>query len=445
MRFIFSFFAFIFALLYRLSGWDFVPISYLLTIGIYEFVKAFKSRHFSSPFFIFILGWVFPLAIAFIPYRKYVFTADPLGKSVKILGLLVIGVFYLIGSIFIISNILPRTYRLEYEKKIKGICLPAWLIIILYGISNAGYLIAVVSSNFRIPLFQEYVTQAAQNFFSVRGSASLFHFGDVGLLFSVIRLFQIGKSGLSRKKFSSIIIITLSLLYLAELILYGKRMGILIALMSSLVVFSVFHKITFKFILVASFSLILIVLGNAYTRVVYGYNEFWKDKDFHCISNIWEFTLLQPVRYTHQTYCRLNQIIERRETATKGFGKYTFMSILSSSEKKKAEHLDKFYLNIKKGKMVSFLGPPVMDGGLTFGLIWSGFLFSLLWFLYTVRFSVAGLILYSRLAADFTFLWTGNFFDRGLFYTIALIIITLFTLEVTAKSSKHTHPVKYVN
>ena len=73
---------------------------------------------------------------------------------------------------------------------------------------------------------------------------------------------------------------------------------------------------------------------------------------------------------------------------------------------------------------------------MAFGLMWSGFLFSLLWFLYTVRFSVAGLILYSRLAADFTFLWTGNFFDRGLFYTIALIITALFTLEAASRSAK---------
>jgi hypothetical protein len=436
MRLIFSFSAFVLALLYWLSGWDFVVILYLLAIAIYEFVKAFKSRHFSSPFFIFLLGWTFPLALAHLPYKKYVFTYEPLGQTVKVLGLLVIGLFYLIGATFITSDLLPRTFLHEGAKRIKGIRLSRSLIIIFYMISNVGFSIAIISSNFVIPIFEEDIVQAAKEFLAVRGSATLFHFGDAALLFSAIRLFQVGKAGLSRKELSSILIVILSLLYLGELVLYGKRMGILVALMSLFIILSMFYKVSRKLILAGVFSIILIVLGNGYVRAVYGYNKFWKDADFHAISNIWEYTLLQPLKYTHQTFNRLNRIIEERKNATRGFGKYTFMDVLSFSEEKKAEHLDKFYLNIKRGAMVSFLGPPVMDGGIIFALIWASFLFYIFWFLYTIRYTVIGVLLYARFAADVAFIWTGNFFHRGLFYTIILIIIALFTLEVAARRVK---------
>lgn len=381
-----------------------------------ELLELASRRRLVTPNALFTLGWTVPFGLAQIPVRSFYLDALPVSQSAELTGIIVIGVFYLAGSFAQLMTRRPTALRLGQS----NIHVSTLVIVVFMVVSNVGYLVALRANQFQFPLLASHVSEAARTFFDPLGSATLFKFGEIGLVLAVLRLGAL--VGVQGRWKTRLALVAVTLVYLAEELLYGKRMGFLLSVLLASILVSTFSHLRIRRYHVALSVLVVVgvVLGNAYVRSLYGYREFWQGHSFNTVSSPLEFTLLQPPLYVHGAFAALGRVIDD-PARSPSWGRYTFGPDVRSAFSQPANAYESLR---HRGKMVTFLGAPVSDFGLPASVVAAGVFFFFFWVLFVLARTPAAATVYALLGSRVAVLWTGNAMI-SLQFAIVLVVTLL--------------------
>jgi len=401
-----------------------MAMAYLVLVVAGEGLIFFVRRNV-TPYTLFTLGWPLPFLIANFPLRSFIFTAEPLNAGVKGFSIIIIVLFY---AVSFLSEGIRQTMTSRAGKIHRptggfnvGPAIPSFMLIALFAVSNAGFLIGLYSAGWKIPLFQAYVTGAAREFFAISGSATLFHAGKVALLLVLVGLIWPHQG--SKSKVMTTLLVLLSVLYIAETVLQGKRMGAITTALAMMALAGAVYRMPRKPIFVIGCFFVAVILGNGFLRAQYGYQQYWEGKHFSAVESSFELALLMPVKYTHGAFYNLDNLLEKWHVTADNLGDYTICPIIndaygnSRSVYNRARELN---------QMVPAMGASIEEGGAKEGILWAFVVFSMVWLFYALRFSKWGLIVYALFASEIGVLWTGNFISRAFIYQYIIIFTFWF-------------------
>ena len=291
-------------------------------------------------------------------------------------------------------------------------------------LSNLGFLAAAAASGFRFPLFQADVTTAAADFFGLRGSASLFDVGKVGVLFCAWWIVHLSRRRGGRLRTAATVV--LALVYVAEQLLIGKRMGLLLSLGALGILLATRRVLRPRHVAAAALLAIVFVTANAYTRAKPYFETGWRNEDVSALSDLWQLAALQPVVYVTETFANLGTVApERLDPRRRAWTDHVFRR---AGEEELAAPTDA-YLELRgRGKMVPFVGAGMASGGTMAGLLLTVLFAAIAWIAYAWSQRSVGVIVYADLGARYLVVWTGNFLVNGgtyynLAYTAALLAL----------------------
>ena len=245
-------------IIYALSANVFLLCFFLCLFIIYEIYFAFRNRLFIAPDFLFTCGWTLPLLIAQYPVYKLVNIVEPSGYYGNLLSLSVLCVFY------VVQIVKPRgKFNLGFDK----IRISYWFPIIFFLISNLGFILALYSNNWIIPVFQVQVTDSAKDFFYFPGTSTIFNLATVGVIYTLLIFYKHeGKVSIKIK-----LLIFFIFLYLIELVLYGKRMGVMLFLI--FILLSLIPLLSRRKIIKYGLYILIFFLANAFLRLGFAFKE----------------------------------------------------------------------------------------------------------------------------------------------------------------------------
>ncbi len=391
----------------------------LILFFLSEIYDAFKNKSFVAPDFLFALGWILPLLIAQYPVNEIVHIVQNTGFKANLLSICIICVFYLL------QIIKPRG---RFDIGLHSIRVSYWFSILFFFLSNIGFIIALYFNGWTIPLLQTQITDSAKDFFQFPGTATLFNLGALGVIYTLLLYYKNGKKITYRIKF----LIFLSLFFLFELILYGKRMGAMLILI--FILLSLIPLLSRRRIIRYALLIFILFLGNAFLRLGFAFKEYYSE-DNTSVTDIYTFTLLQPILYIQPNFGNLNMILEENRSNLY-LGKYSF-SFLHFLIGEGHINDNNIYNKIKDNayNMRTFIAPFYMDFGFLGSLLMSSILFYIIFTLYALaRGSTFGLIMYSYIASRIPLLFTANLFFEPIFLR-NLAIVLILSLIFQNKSS----------
>lgn len=382
----------------------------LILLLLHEIYDAFKNKSFIAPDFLFSLGWVFPLLIAQYPVNDLVHIVQNTGFKANLLSICIICIFYLV------QIIKPRG---KFDIGLNSIRVSYWFPILFFFLSNIGFVTALYFNGWTIPLFQGQITESARDFFQFPGTATLFNLGALGVIYTLLLYYKNGKKLTYRIK----CLIFLSLFFLFELILYGKRMGAMLMLI--FILLSLIPLLSRKKIIRYAFLILILFLVNAFLRLGFAFKEYYSEANTS-VTDIYTFTLLQPILYIQPNFGNLNMILEEnRSNLYLGKYSFSFLHFLIGEAHIKDNNI---YNKVKDNayNMRTFIAPFYMDFGFLGSLLMSSILFYIIFLLYALaRGSTFGLIIYSYIASRIPLLFTANLFFEPIFLRNLVIILLL--------------------
>lgn len=382
----------------------------LCLLIIYETYSAFRNKLFIAPNFLFTLGWTLPLLIAQYPVNEIVHIVENTGFKGNLLSVGVVFIFYLI------QIIKPKG---RFNIGFNSIQISYWFPILFFFLSNIGFIVALYFNSWIIPVFQVQVTDSARDFFQFPGTATLFNLGSVGVIYTLLIYYKNGRKLTNKLKF----LIFLILLFVIELLFYGKRMGAMLILI--FILLSLIPLLSRKKIVKYAFLIFILFLGNAFLRLNFAFKEYYSTANTS-VTDIYTFTLLQPILYIQPNFGNLNTIVENNKSDLYlGRYSFTFLHFLIGDS-----HIEdnNIYNKVKKKayNMRTFASSFYMDFGFFWSLIMSSILFYLIFVFYSLaKDSTFGLIIYSYFASRIPLLFTANLFFEPIFLRNLLIIFIL--------------------
>lgn len=407
------------------------PVIVLAGVGMILLAEGWhfaRIRRVSSPHALFAIGWLFPFVLAQIPIGSIYFSAEPLSSSAELVGFGVVLAFY--GAGFAADTV-RRVKRWRPREPVPA-KIPTLMVVLLMLASNGGYLWSLAAAHFQIPILAEHVSKAAASFFAPKGSATAFKLGEVGLVLAVLKYTRVSPRSVHR--FSRYVVVGFVLLYLLEELLYGKRMDLLLSILVVAVLFSLRSRVRLKprYLTLGALFLLAVVFGNAYVRSVYDYRAYWQGSTRGAVSGPLELALSQPIWYVHGAFSALGRIVDD-PTRTFTGGVYTFEKHTPADFARPANQYEALR---QKSKMVTFLGAPIADFGVSVSLVATFLSFLCFFLLYTVSSSPTGAALYAIVGSRIAVVWTGNplvsLLSAILLLTTVLVFPTATSLRAVA-------------
>lgn len=399
--------------IYAISANAFLLCFILCLLIIHEIYSAFRKKIFISPNFLFTLGWTLPLLIAQYPVNEIVHIVDNVGFKSNLLSIGVVFIFYLT------QIIQPRG---RFNIGFNSIQISYWFPILCFFLSNLGFILALYFNGWIIPVFQVEITESAKEFFQVPGTATLLHLGNVGVIYTLLIYYKQERKVTKRLK----LFIFLTVIFVIELLLYGKRMGAILVLL--FILLSLIPLLSRKKTVKYAFLIFILFLGNAFLRLNFAFKEYYSTANTS-VTDIYTFTLLQPILYIQPNFGNLNTIVENNKSDLY-LGRYSFPFLHFLIGDSHIED-NNIYNKVKKKayNMTTFVSSFYMD----FGFFGSLIMFSMLFYVIFVFYSLAknssyGLIIYAYFASRIPLLFTANLFFEPIFLRNLLIIFLLFLL-----------------
>ena len=374
------------------------------------------TRRLHHPTTLITIGWILPYALTFLPLHDIVYSLGPPGRVADVIWGLFIVLFYGTGTLV---NLWSRRHRGRTGTDPVLPIAPLSLFLILIVLSHAGFLLALVDSGFTVPLLQPDVTDAAARFFGPQGTASIFNLGRIAMLIGM-GWFLVLRPGDASYRFRPLIGL-LVLLYVGEQLLSGKRMGILLSLMSLGILFSAYGRLRPRILWAAILSLCVVVFLNAYLRAQAIFESAWRNSDISAFSDLWQFVLAQPAIYINETFANLGHLADATANAATAHRAYLWGDISEYLH----NHPDDLFTELRsRGKMTTFLGPALASGGYLLATVWAAIVSGALWLSHAARRHPLGLLVYCYLGAHYTVLWTANFWSgKTLYYNLAVLCL----------------------
>jgi len=385
----------------------------LCLLILYETYSAFRNKLFIAPNFLFTLGWTLPLLIAQYPVNEIVHIVENTGFKGNLISVGVVFIFYLI------QIIKPRG---KFNIGFNSIPISYWFPILLFFLSNIGFILALYFNGWIIPVFQVQVTDSAKDFFQFPGTATLFNLGSIGVIYTLLIYYKNER----KLNYKLIFLCSLTLLFLLELFLYGKRMGVMLTLM--FILLSLIPLLSRKKIVKYAFLIFILFLVNAFLRLDFAFKEYYSEANTS-VTDIYTFTLLQPILYIQPNFGNLNTIVENNKSDLY-LGRYSFPFLHFLIGDSHIED-NNIYNKVKKKayNMRTFVSSFYMDFGFFGSLIMSSMLFYVIFVFYSLaKNSSYGLIIYAYFASRIPLLFTANLFFEPIFLRNLLIIFLLFLL-----------------
>ena len=408
-----------------------VSNKFIILLFIFESLIWLNSDRRITPNILFTIGWYLPAIISFIPLRNLIYSERPLQYEAMFGILLVSAMFYVVSIIMLILMRPIDFYNRTLLFK-KSQC-PLSIIVGLFILSNIGFGIAALSVRFSFPLFQVNITRTAFEYFRIQGSGSLFSMGLIASLLLLLRAIKNGRESiLKRVRGLKLFAYVLFSLYVVELILVGKRMGIILLIISSVAAFGRIYGVRKRTIAYVIIVVATVVVGNGFLRGRFGFSQYWEGKSFNGIQSTAAFSVIQPVLYTRGAFQSLGELIN--DSGIYGHGTlYTF----SNSDGAYLKNADDLFSKMAiKAQMTTAFGAPAFDFGICGIVLWSIVIFTPLWFLYFRSASACMSAFCAIYAASCALLWTGNFLSNPtLYYSLfVLIAINLVVSPISARS-----------
>lgn len=392
----------------------------IVAIAFEQYLKIARDRILHHPTTLLSLGWVFPFALTFLPLDRVFFRISLPGPAADMTWWMFIVLFYLFG--FFVSGKTPMgSDRVNSRYPLPLVHFP--VIALLFILSNIGFIIALASNGFMIPLLQDDVTAAAALFFRLTGTATLFNVGKIALIIGISCLSCHGSHGIGRG-FRTVLLLML-VLFLIEQLLYGKRMGLLMSFGSMAIVASIYDRLNWRVIGISVLLVVIVVVGNAYVRAKPYFESGWDREDVSAFDELWQIAAAQPAIYVNETFANLGHLAENGRS-TAGSGRVYSFNRISDDLIEGPD--DEYSLLRSRGKMTTFLGSAFADGGLPFAAAWAVCTCLIIWGLYLARSSALGVAVYAFLGAKYTVLWTGNMWGTHSTYYNLLGFVLLFSV-----------------
>lgn len=403
----------------------------LLLCVAHALVESFAAMRTSDrapdPVVLFTVGWVLPFVLTYIPVQEMVFRVRPLDRRADLAWLLTYLAFLVcsLGAAVVIGR-RPRGRPTGAE--LPNPPVPWQLVLATLVLSTTGFLAAFAANGFRAPAFQANVTEAAAEFFRIRGTASLFDLGKVGAVFGVWWVVVSGKD--DRRRGQALLLGTAVAIFLVEELLYGKRMGLLLTLLGISIVLAALRVMRARHALVMTTVLALFVTGNAYVRAKPYFDTGWRNEDVSTLSDLWQLALLQPVIYVTETFANLGALSERDLSPART--PYTNYVAGKLSKEELAQPSDLFTDLRSRGRMVPFVGWALASGGIAMAAVWTLLFAAIVWAAYGWSDRGVGLVIYAIIGARYFVVWTGNYLANfGTYYNVAFTLL-LFGLATLA-------------
>lgn len=403
----------------------------LVTLFIFESWMWLISNRRITPNILFTIGWYLPVLISLIPIQNLIYSEKPLQYEAFV-GILLVSVMFYFVSIVLRLCFKPRNTGTS-EFLFKKSQYPLFVIVVLFLISNAGFVIASLNARLAFPLFQGDITRAASEYFGVRGSSTMFSMGLVASLLLLMRAIKISHVSMIRQpKGVELYVYVFFFFYIIELLLGGKRMDLVVVIVSCLAALGRVYGIRKRNLVYAVIVVALVILGNGYLRGRFDFNQYWKGKSFNAVQSMAMYSMVQPVLYTRQAFQNLGDLME--ESGIVGHGTlYTFAEA-SGAYIKEGNNL--FTDLARHGHMTTAFAPSAYDFGILGVVLWSVVIFTALWLLYLKSASVYMSTFYAIFCARFALLWTGNFLSLPSLYYYLVVLIVLNLMLSTLRSSR---------
>ena len=388
-----------------------VIITFLLEFLILTVISP--SRQW-SPRGLLFLGWTTPFLIAQLPLELVIFYIPQITYNAYFIFFVTLGSFYI--AEFLVLKFFSYLGLKEVQITQATVhqaarYAPRFLIIIFCLISCAGYTIALINSGGRIPVFAENVTIAANEFWAVPGSATLFMAARLFFLFLAVRVSWNAIQGSKSGYFSEKPLLFLSLILILLMFSYGKR-SIFIYTFLPVVIFAIaVFRIKFKNIIIILFLTLILFILNAYIRAVYNFDLYWTGQDFHRLESTFTYSILQPFTYVRETFGNLSLVVDSS----------TWLSpqLLDDTA------YEKQALLINRGKIV----PLIATLSASYGILPSIFIVFLIFVSYLCLYVLAKrgfwILIYCILSPGMALLWTSILIDKQGIYRIILIMFLL--------------------
>lgn len=396
-----------------------------------QWIHWSRTRTLHHPSTLFAFGWILPYTLTFLPLQDYVFVVSSPSLTADLAWAAFIVVFHAIG--FLVESAggngdadSPATELFRAPD-----AAAVWTIVLtLFILSNAGFAMALASSGFAVPLFQPNVTDAASAFFGWPGTSTLFNFGRAAIVLGAILILTSQRS--TRSDARLILVAMLLGIFLVEQLLYGKRMGILLALVSVGLVASLHGRIRPRQLAAAVVVMAAIVLVNAYIRAKPIFDLAWQNSNISAFSDLWQYALAQPAIYVTETFNNLGKLADAGAGAPADFRSYLFNGISEVLR----DYPDDLYSDMRsRGKMTTILGSAFADGGDMLAGAWAVLVSVVIWILHALRHHPLGAVVYAYIGAHYCVLWTDNFWLRRSLYDNVLIMALVYLMVAAVRGS----------
>ena len=397
----------------------------LLAYVVYTVVEAVQRvvRHPGTPdpVVLFTIGWVAPFALTWIPVERVIFRVEPLSRQADLTWLVCLLVFLYFSAVA--GAVLDRARRRNRCGAATSVPPIPWSFTMLtMVVSNLGFATASIVSGLRFPAFQADVTLAAADFFSIRGTSSLFDLGKVGVLLCAWWVVWLVRRGARRRE--TLVPLVLIAMYIVEQVLIGKRMGLLLSAGALIILLGTLGVLRFRHLVIAGLLATFFIAANAYIRAKPYFESGWRDANVSAVSDLWQLAALQPVIYVTETFGSLGTVAAGRLDFTRvDWRDYVFHQPNESA----LEAPSDAFLELRgRGKMVPFVGSAIASGGALAGVLITILFAAIVWGAYAWSGRSLGIIIYADLGARYLVVWTGNYLvNGGTYYNLAYAFVLL--------------------
>ncbi|MBE0566956.1 MAG: hypothetical protein IH621_13430 [Krumholzibacteria bacterium] len=399
----------------------------LLAYIVYTVLEAgrqvFRRPGTPDPVILFTIGWVAPFALTWIPVERFIFKVEPLSRQADLtwLGCLLVFLYFSAVAGAVLDSVSGRGRASPIPTSPP---IPWSFTVLTMAVSNFGFAVAAAANGLRLPVFQADVTVAAADFFSIRGTSSLFDLGKVGVLLCAWWIVWLVRRGSGGRK--TLVTIVLIAIYIVEQVLIGKRMGLLLSSGALIIVLATLRVLRVRHLAVAVLLAAFFVAANAYIRAKPYFESGFRDENVSALGDLWQLAILQPVVYVTETFGSLETVAQGRLDPTRvDWRDYVFRNPDDAA----LEAPDDAFLELRgRGKMVPFVGTAIAAGGPLAGVLITILFAAAVWGAYAWSSRSLGVIIYADLGAKYLVVWTGNYLVNGgtyynLAYAFALLLL----------------------